>query len=546
MLKRLFHYYWTPFIFASIVFLFFQLQIFNLGIGFRDEGFLYFNATRILSGEIPYKDFFSTTTPGSFYFLSFVLKLFGIGLIQSRIIYIVLVLIILALVNAIYKLIIRDKYIALITIAIFFLGPSAIASYNIYSLTFSLISFYLLMKGIGKNDARFIFLSGAAIGLTLIFKQSYGIWIGVGFLFILLHERLRKFGFRDVFILSYVAGVAFPTSLFLIYFYLNNSLSQLVYYSGVFSREVKAHRAPFILKSVVLIPFLYFAFKLLRLNVIRKFISSIRLILLTGAVVGFLIFENQIVSYLEFSRIYYAGLILVPVVSMALIKRSKSTTVLRYSAIYLLVLFLANASSGRELGVVMWVCPVLIPFILMLVEYFLKTQKAVNKQILYFLVILFVVGQALFFSHNSISSDPKVYANFIRSEMNYELDSPHARYIKVSKEQKNELDSIIGQIDELGTDKKLLCFPYCPMMNVLTQRESPSYFNFFYPEAFLISDQQNVIDELKKSDSIIVIQKKGKIEPEADREDRNFSVLRNYIIKNYNMSFETRNFTVYE
>ena len=49
-----------------------------------DEGILLQGAQRILAGQIPYRDFFSFYTPGSYYELAFVFRLFGSSVAVAR------------------------------------------------------------------------------------------------------------------------------------------------------------------------------------------------------------------------------------------------------------------------------------------------------------------------------------------------------------------------------------------------------------------------------------------------------------------------------
>src|ERR1044071_3009268 len=49
-----------------------------------DEGIVLQGAERILRGEIPYRDFFSFYTPGSFYLISIVFRLFGDSFVIAR------------------------------------------------------------------------------------------------------------------------------------------------------------------------------------------------------------------------------------------------------------------------------------------------------------------------------------------------------------------------------------------------------------------------------------------------------------------------------
>ena len=52
---------------------------------FYDEGFAVFNATRVVGGEVPYRDFWAIYPPGQLYALAGVYKIFGISLLASRV-----------------------------------------------------------------------------------------------------------------------------------------------------------------------------------------------------------------------------------------------------------------------------------------------------------------------------------------------------------------------------------------------------------------------------------------------------------------------------
>src|SRR6266700_4440362 len=49
-----------------------------------DEGILLQGAQRILDGQIPYRDFFSFYTPGSYYFVAALFKAFGDSFVVAR------------------------------------------------------------------------------------------------------------------------------------------------------------------------------------------------------------------------------------------------------------------------------------------------------------------------------------------------------------------------------------------------------------------------------------------------------------------------------
>ena len=50
---------------------------------YYDEGFAVFNATRVIGGDIPYKDFWAIYPPGQVYILATLFWIFGISLCSS-------------------------------------------------------------------------------------------------------------------------------------------------------------------------------------------------------------------------------------------------------------------------------------------------------------------------------------------------------------------------------------------------------------------------------------------------------------------------------
>ena len=99
---------------------------------------------------------------------------------------------------------------------------------------------------------------------------------------------------------------------------------------------------------------------------------------------------------------------------------------------------------------------------------------------------------------------------------------------------------------ESNNNYSILCFPYCPLINVLAQRNSGSYFSFFYPETIRVKDQNRVIDDLKKNETkIIILQKSGTIEKEALYENKRLSLLKEYFISDFSPIFSSQNFVIY-
>src|SRR5437879_10994456 len=63
---------------------YFLASAFLSPVNIQDEGFAVYGATRVLNGEIPYRDFLIEYPPGIFYLLASVFKIFGTSLLVER------------------------------------------------------------------------------------------------------------------------------------------------------------------------------------------------------------------------------------------------------------------------------------------------------------------------------------------------------------------------------------------------------------------------------------------------------------------------------
>src|SRR5487761_871033 len=57
---------------------------YNYTILYIDEGIILQGAQRILQGQVPYRDFFSYFTPGSYYWMAALFKVFGSSILVAR------------------------------------------------------------------------------------------------------------------------------------------------------------------------------------------------------------------------------------------------------------------------------------------------------------------------------------------------------------------------------------------------------------------------------------------------------------------------------
>jgi hypothetical protein len=75
--------HWLPFIVFSCAFLFLVATM-DRSVGSFDEGLILFGSTRVLSGDMPYRDFYANYGPGQFYVLAALFKVFGPSVLVER------------------------------------------------------------------------------------------------------------------------------------------------------------------------------------------------------------------------------------------------------------------------------------------------------------------------------------------------------------------------------------------------------------------------------------------------------------------------------
>src|SRR3989344_3867084 len=95
------------------VFIFLLLLFFHTkGFISHDEGWVLNAASRILDGQVPYRDFYFLYTPGSIFSVAFFFKLFGESILSARILALFFSLFSVGLIYKIIEQTTRDKRLA--------------------------------------------------------------------------------------------------------------------------------------------------------------------------------------------------------------------------------------------------------------------------------------------------------------------------------------------------------------------------------------------------------------------------------------------------
>jgi hypothetical protein len=160
-----------------------------------DEGIIFMGAERVLHGQVPYRDFFSFYTPGSFYLLALWFKLFGYSFLAAR----ASLTVVGALCTVLlYLLSLRvcSRSIAIFTASLstFAVFPYRfLVLHNWYSTLLACLATYSAVQWLETRSSRWAFATGCFCSLTVLFEQSKGVGLCLGLLLGFGILRVRKF-----------------------------------------------------------------------------------------------------------------------------------------------------------------------------------------------------------------------------------------------------------------------------------------------------------------------------------------------------------------
>jgi len=188
-----------------------------------DEGILLQGAQRILAGQVLYRDFFSFYTPGSYYALALLFKVFGSSLLVARTA--------LALSGAILSLITyllarrvcsRTIALTMTTLATLTTLPYRfLVLHNWDSTLWACLVLYCAVRLLEMPCRRWAFALGSFASLTVLSEQSKGVGLclglSLGFLaVVLLQGRVSLLNRAQV--LAMTVGLAWPFLITFVYF----------------------------------------------------------------------------------------------------------------------------------------------------------------------------------------------------------------------------------------------------------------------------------------------------------------------------------------
>src|SRR5437868_1692202 len=169
-----------------------------------DEGIVLQGAQRILMGQVPYRDFFTFLTPGSYFLLALVLKVFGDSMLVARTI--------LAAVGATFPVVTyflarrvcsrNWALLAAVLVTLTTLPYRFLVLHNWDSTLWACLGAYSAVRVSESSKASWSFATGSLAALTVLFEQSKGaglcFGILLGFVLIRMCSKHAILSFRQI------------------------------------------------------------------------------------------------------------------------------------------------------------------------------------------------------------------------------------------------------------------------------------------------------------------------------------------------------------
>lgn len=202
-----------------------------------DEGIILQGAERILRGEVLYRDFFSFFTPGSYYFVALLSKIFGSSILVARTA--------LAFYGGIFSVVIyflsrrvctRGNALVVVGITMLTTLPFRfLILHNWDSTVWACLAVYSAVRLLESSNWKWAFASGSFISLTFLFEQSKGVGLGLGLAlgwvtisFLDAERQKRLPGWTSRQSLAIALGLTWPFLITLAYFGTQHSLTAML------------------------------------------------------------------------------------------------------------------------------------------------------------------------------------------------------------------------------------------------------------------------------------------------------------------------------
>src|SRR5215469_951511 len=186
-----------------------------------DEGIVLQGAQRILHGQVLYRDFFSYFTPGSYYSLALLFKVFGSSFMVARTALAVVGAIFAAIAYLLMRRVCSTKASLFVAslVTLIALPFRFLVLHNWDSTLWACLAVYCALRMMESQRAAWAIATGSSISLCLLFEQSKGagLCLGLGAGLLLIGSKDPRLRSRTIMV-AIAMGLAGPFLVAVIYF----------------------------------------------------------------------------------------------------------------------------------------------------------------------------------------------------------------------------------------------------------------------------------------------------------------------------------------
>lgn len=549
----------------------------NIRIGYNiyDEGIVVYGASRILKGDIPYKDFWTMYAPGQFYTIALLFKFFGTNLFITRIYSATINLLIVLLVYFIIKKVSGHRLAMLAFIlstlwmggwGLFYSSPTPAGTF------WSLFSIFFVVDFLCDRNYSSLFIGGLVTGITAIFRHDIGGYTFISssiVLILYIYLRLSNRGIMETFKLwcKYLGGTIVGFVPFSLYLLAKVPLKDLIFDLIVFPAKIfpRVRDLPYPSFNFSFYSFLFY-FPIIIYIIVGIFIllNLSRWRDLNGREWSVVLFWILGVFFFNQARVRSDIPHLLPTIIPAImllpsLYSSKLSSIWKgdyfIKALILFISFLLTLSlyrnALRSFAVTVYILPVVLGTILVLAIYIYarlgnisrKSVLKLSSQVLSVILCLFIVVS---FGRKELRNLPLwVFVSFSKPGL-VPSQLPRARGIYVFENQEYFLSTAIKFIqantkpDEfifVGNSRHDKIFVNDVMFYFLSERYSATKYHELHPGLATTEEiQREMIDELKRNNVKFIVLWSGAEnvnEPNESAISSGVTVLDDFIKMNY-------------
>ena len=199
----------------------------------RDEGIILQGATRILRGELPYRDFFSFYTPGSYYWNALCLKIFNDSIMVSRTVLVAygVIFSVLTFVLARYMGSSRRASAFISGLLLICALPARFVVIHSWDTTMAaFLALFCAVLFLRRPNHWLAMLTGLFTALAILFNQARGMGflLGLALAFPLLWRNLKRREMRAAHFITMATTIVLPLVMTVAFFALHGAFRAMV------------------------------------------------------------------------------------------------------------------------------------------------------------------------------------------------------------------------------------------------------------------------------------------------------------------------------